>query len=208
MEIEACETNPLREISKQRCVVKLREVPTPEEMVLIDAHLKNKTYSFWRFCNIFFHSGARGTELLKIKASHVDLVNQRYKVTIINGRFKSEVWKTIKSIALPLWQEVLDAASKDDYLFSDGLIPGPNLIRADQISKRWKRHVKGDLKIDADFYSLKHLNTTEVVDMLGAQVAANFNSHTSVAMVNKVYDVKRKDRKHEILKDIANPFSR
>ncbi len=130
VEMEACDSNPLREISKQRCVVKLREVPTPEEMALIDAHLKNKTYSFWRFCNIFFHSGARGTELLKIKASHVDLANQRYKVTIIKGRFKSEVWKTIKTIALPLWQEVLDAASKDDYLFSDGLVPGSNLIRA------------------------------------------------------------------------------
>jgi hypothetical protein len=52
------------------------------------------------------------------------------------------------------------------------------------------------LGITADLYSLKHLNTTEVVEALDEQAAAKLNSHTSTAMVVGVYDVRNEQRRN------------
>jgi hypothetical protein len=77
----------------------------------------------------------------------------------------------------------------------------------DTITRRWQRRVKKDLGILIDFYSLKHLNTSEVVDHLGDQAAAAQNGHLSTFMVNTVYDVKKEQRSHEQLKQLSNPFA-
>ena len=78
---------------------------------------------------------------------------------------------------------------------------------------RWKRHVKDALGIRADLYSLKHLHTTEVIDILESQEqsdataqAAGHNSHNSETMVIKIYDVKRGKREHDKVKGIGNAF--
>lgn len=207
VELEACEHNPIKEISPKRSVVKVREVPTETQMISVDKFLKENNYSFWRFLQIFFHSGARESELLKVKKQDVDLFNQQYKIVIKKGKSEYEDWKTIKDIALPFWREIISLAKENDYLFSKGLVPGIKHIRPDQISRRWKRHVKDKLNIRADCYSLKHLNTTAIVDLYDEQTAANLNSHKSTAMISGVYDVRHKEREHEILKKIKNKFS-
>jgi hypothetical protein len=76
----------------------------------------------------------------------------------------------------------------------------------DMPTKYWRLHVKEALKIPIDFYSLKHLNTAEVVDALDEAAAAKLNAHTSTAMVVSIYDVKQKDRQHNRLKDVGNNF--
>lgn len=70
----------------------------------------------------------------------------------------------------------------------------------------WKDYVKTPLKITADLYSLKYSNTSEVVDLLDEQAAADLNAHTSTAMVVNIYDVKQKDRNHSRLKEVNNTF--
>src|SRR4030095_17139003 len=108
--------------------------------------------------------------------------------------------------AMPVWTEVMEDCDKGDYLFTRGLKPGRTAIKSYQIGKRWYRHVKKKLNITADFYSIKHLHTTEVVDLLSDVDAAKHNDHKGTKMVNTVYDVKRKDRTNGKIKTLNNPF--
>jgi integrase len=144
---------------------------------------------------------------LRVNKSDVDLINQRYKVTIYKGREYREVWKTIKDIALPYWQSIMKECNDKDYVFTKGLKPGQSQIQPYQIGKRWYRLVKKKLGINADFYSLKHLHTTEVVDLLDEAAAAKHNEHRSTAMVVGIYDVKKTERDHNKVKSLNNKFA-
>ena len=161
----------------------LRDVLSPEERITVNQYLEEKYPSFHRFLHIFFHSGARISELLRVTDSDMDLKNQRYKVIVQKGRNYTQVWKTIKDVAMPYWLSVMKECVKGDFVFSVGLKPGSKQIQPYQVTKRWYRLVKKKIGIAADFYSLKHLHTTEVVDLLGEKEAAKHNEHTSEAMV-------------------------
>ena len=202
---EAIEQSPIdKHFKKRQTVKKLRDVLTDEERKLVDQALM-KYPDFRRFVHIFYHSGARITELLKVQGIGVDLVNQRYKTTILKGKQQRETWRVIKDVALPYWKEI--DFKPMDYLFSVGMKPGPTPITPNMITRRWRKYVIQDLGINKGFYSLKHLNTSETVDLLNEQEAAKLNAHTSTEMVKLVYDVKSKIRKDEKLKGLKNKFA-
>jgi hypothetical protein len=138
--------------------------------------------------------------------SDVDLPNQRFKLLVRKGLNNREVWKTIKDIALPYWESLIMECDNGDYLFSRDLKPGKEQIKPYQITKRWYRLVKKKLGIKADFYSLKHLHTTEVVEMLDEQIAARHNEHANTSMVTSIYDVGRQRREHNKIKGLKNAF--
>jgi hypothetical protein len=99
------------------------------------------------------------------------------------------------------------------YLFSRRQKPGLTIINEEQISRRWLERIKHKPElgnVTADFYALKHLNSTETRTIAGAQAAAAQNSHKSEAMVVNIYDVHREERKLEELdrlKAVNNPFA-
>jgi len=97
----------------------------------------------------------------------------------------------------------------EDYVFGLGLKPSKREtpIRSDQITKRWNRLVKNKLGIEADFYSLKHLNTDETAALLGLEAAALQNSHTSTIITFKHYALGEKGRQLERLKKVGNKFA-
>ncbi len=206
-EAEAIDINPVRDIKKKKVVKHIRDVLTIDERIRVNKFLEEGFPTFHRFLHIFFHSGARISELLRVTYSDIDLANQRYKVVIRKGRNYTEVWKTIKDVALPYWNAVMAECCKGDYLFSIGLRPGQIQIKPYQVTKRWYRLVKKKLGIEADFYSLKHLHTTEVVDLLSEKDAAKHNEHTSTAMVVGIYDVKRDNRQHNKVRSLNNKFA-
>lgn len=205
-EVEATEVDPVSKIKKKKGVRRLRQVLTDIEGNRVDAYLRYFYPSFWRFTHIFFHSGARMAEIMRVRFEEVDLQGQRFKVVIQKGREHIERWKTIKDLAVPFWEELMKEAKPGQYIFSKDLRPGNVPINEHQISRRWRVHVKKDLRISADFYSLKHLNTTQTVDLRGDKAAAAQNSHTSTAMVVNIYDVGRGAREHEELKTVNNPL--
>lgn len=204
-DLEAVEMNPIIAIKKEKTIKKQRKTLSEKEREKVREHLKQYP-AFNRYVQIFFHSGARTSELLLVKALQVDLQKQRYLCTIEKGKQAREEYRTIKDIALPYWKELLSEANPDDYIFSKGLKPGANPIRPDQITKRWTRLVMEPLKIKATFYSLKHLNTKEMVDSLDEQAAAKLNAHQDTGMVIKIYDIGRDDRQHKRIKNVNNPF--
>lgn len=196
--------NPATDIEKKAVTQKLRQTLSAEERQKVNALLKKENPGFHRFMHIFFHSGCRETELMQVKGKDVDLRMQKFRCVVRkrkNGPV--EVEKTIKDIALPYWKEALETCGVEDYVFSKGLQPGPIAINPKQISRRWRLWIK-KTGIDADFYSLKHLHTTETVDILGEKEAAKHNAHTNTAMVVKVYDIGRKERVHNNIKTMNN----
>ncbi|HEY4288289.1 MAG TPA: hypothetical protein VGN00_14390 [Puia sp.] len=219
IEYGAIEQNPVAgQIKPKKRVKRIRKTLTDEERLKIDAHLRQlaflyrnpktrgEAYAFWRFMHIFFHSGCRESEILLVQKKH-NTGFQRFIRMVKKGRAYSEEVGTVKDIVKDLWQEILDQAGPEDFLFSEGLRPGPQPINPRQITKRWRRWVKDALGIEADIYSLKHSNTGETAAIAGDQAAADHNAHKSTAMVINIYDTDRANRKHEELKKINNPFA-
>ncbi|TWP29147.1 hypothetical protein ETU09_04715 [Apibacter muscae] len=209
IEYDAIDFNPCRDIRKKPVIHELRSVLSHEERQIVNDHLFNNHYKFWLFMQIFFHSGGREIELLNVKAKDVEIENQKYKVLIKKGGgIYREEYRIIKNIALPFWKEALENASPEAYLFHRGLVPGisEKPIRPDQISRRWKTHVKDKFGIKADFYSLKHSNLDEISELLSVQDAAKMASHNSTRMVEKHYAVGLKERQLERLKNLNNQF--
>lgn len=207
LELEAVDGNPVRDIAKKKTVKKIREVLSTEERQKVDKHLFANHYTFWRLVQVFFHSGARETEILRVMAKDVQLDQQRFKVTINKGKQSQEVWRTIKTIALPIWQELLSESKPEHYLFSKGLIPGDVSITSHQITKRWRIHVKQKLGISADFYALKHLNLDETAAVLDIEAATKMAGHKSTVITMKHYTVNETSRQHDRLKEVANKFA-
>lgn len=203
-EWEAIESNIVRDISKRKQVKNIREVLTKDQRNQVVKHLKRFHPEFHTFTQIFFHSGVRITELLSVKAEHVNLNEQKYKVLVKKGA--SYEWKecVIKDIALPFWNKAVFGARKDDYIFSTGLVPGSKKLTYNAIRLRWKRNVKVMLGITADFYSLKHLNLDETTELLSLEDAARMANHKGTKMVSSVYAVGEKQRQFEKLKKVSN----
>jgi integrase len=205
VELEAVDCNPIHDIKKKKTIKKIRLTLTQDERIIVNTHLFNNHYEFWRYAQIFFHSGRRTTELFKVQRKHVDLKNQRYTVIQKKGKEYKEVWCPIKNIALPHWQEICAKATPDDFIFAYDLKPGAKSIRPDQISKRWKKHVKGVLDIKADFYSLKHSNADDIAKIYSISAAQDFIGHSSEKMT-RLYATGQESRDLENMKKISNSF--
>lgn len=206
-EMEAAEHHPVKEIAKKKGVQRLRKLLSPEKRKQIDEHLKQNHYRFWLFTHIFFHSGARLTEMMGVRKRDVDMERQAFVITIKKGQGQQEVEKPIKNIALPFWQEAIKEAAEDDFIFSGELAPGPAPIKSFQITKRWNRYVKKELGITEDFYFLKHMNLDQTAAQLDIRDAAAMASHSSTAFTLKHYTLNERQRPQERLRNVDNPFT-
>jgi integrase len=204
VELQAISVNPVLVLKKQKTVRRIRETLNKEERKLISEHLHQNHYSFWRFMQIFFHSGARVSELMFVKKKDVNLINQKFRVIIKKGKSFKETERTIKSIALPFWKEICDSAGYEHYLFSEHLEPGTFSINPNQICRRWNRLVKKKLGVSADFYSLKHSNLDETAALLGAAYAQKMAAHASVDVTMNHYLGGESERLHTQLKSVTN----
>jgi integrase len=216
-ELRVVTHNPIRDIRKRKVTKKIREILTTEKFKMILEHLRVNNYTFYRYANIFFFSGARSTELFSIKRKDVNLEKQEYKITIEKGREYKEVIKIILPNSLPFWTEVVqECENENDYLFTVNLSPGSTATQSYQITKRWKRLIKdkmvfkdgkliakynleiGDIEFEAiteDFYSLKH----SFLDSLPIEQAQRMASHTSFR-TTEIYQVGKQRRDREELK--------
>lgn len=207
IELEATEMNPLLVLSKRKTTRNLRKVLSPSDRKVINDYLKEHHFRFWVFVHIFFHSGARITEILEVKGKHINLDKMVFRLLIKKDSFINEVEKPIKNIALCYWELATKDCKPDEYVFSKGLVPGETTIKPYQITKRWNRHIKKKLGIEEDFYSLKHLNLDETSAILGLKDSAAMASHNSIAVTEKYYAVNESTRQMERLQKVQNPFA-
>lgn len=198
LRFEVVEHNVMRDIEKEKVVKRKRKILTTEEEKLVNDHLYEKSYYFWRFMQVFFYADARETELMKLKKnSDINLKEQEFHVTILKGNRPEESIKQISNEVLPLWREIMDEAKQGEYLFSKGLKPGPHPIRPDQIGRRWYKlvkrpKVKGGLGIKKDFRSLNHSHMTKVSKLLGIKAAQISRGHKTPIVTMQHYDINYK----------------
>lgn len=202
VQMETIEVNPVREIKKAKTVRKLKTILTEKERKKVFSYLKQYNYEFWRFCQIYFHSGSRQTELMAVKKKHVDIFNCEYITTVKKGRRYEEVVKPINKKVRHLWMELLNEAGTNDFLFSSGLRPGANSISERQITRRWKTHVKEKLNITSDISALRHLYTDLVAENIDLNMASAVNGHKSNQMVLQHYAVNQDKRVLDRMKKI------
>jgi site-specific recombinase XerC len=138
-EMEMVEYNPVKDIRKKNVIKRIRQIPSDSERKIVNEFLLKKYPGFHRFLHIFYHSGTRISELLRVREFDVDIDEQRFKMVIQKGRGYREVWRIIKDISLPYWQELMKECRAGDYLFSKGLKPGQISIQPYQVGKRWYR---------------------------------------------------------------------
>ncbi len=199
IELELAETNPVRDIAKAKETFHMRQSLTPDELAAL-TRLKDSQYTFYRYIVIFFYSGSRTTELFRLQASDVDLQSQEFRVLVKKGNAYRHDIRVITDDALPLWRELLAESKPGWYLFSRNLRPGKSMIRADQVNRRWDKHVKRGLGIEKDFYALKHTFADLIAAKLDIHHAATLDGHTTPVITLKNYATGEKARQRERIK--------
>lgn len=186
IELEMADNNPALQIRKRESVKKKRRKLTDDECDIVDQHLSAKYPEFRRFMFMFFFTGGRVSELMRVRKADVNLSDQTFKCIILKGKKgKKEVEKPIHNTVLPYWQELMNM--KGEFLFSKGLKPGKEPINPAQISRRWKKHVKEKLGIEADFYSLKHRYLDKLSVATSLVIASKAAHHTSTKTTKEFY---------------------
>jgi len=97
-ELEMVDHNPAKELKKKKETLQLRETLSPEERKKVREHLKLKYPDFYRFVEIFFHSGSRRTELLSLKVKDVSLEKGEFLTLVKKGDRKRFVIRVIKNV--------------------------------------------------------------------------------------------------------------
>jgi site-specific recombinase XerC len=228
--LEAVETNPLKDIEKEKITKKERVLATYEQRTLINNYLRENHYYLWRLMQIFFTSDARQIELYRVQKKHVNLKEQSCLYLVKKGQEEREVRRPIIDAALFLWEEILsECKSDEDYLFSTAMKPGARQQDSEQFGRAWRRHVNGTLKtkrkensrkkhapveklnINVKLNSLRHQSITEMMDRLDreynpAKDVTGLTGHTTEKMIAKVYDMNFEKRKHDKVKKLGGLF--
>lgn len=216
IEYGCVENNYFKLYKKNKPQKNIRETLEEPDFEEVMTYLRVNHYNFYRYGMIFHESGARSTELHRLKVKDVNLAKQEYKVLVMKGGQYHEEIKVIMRDVLPLWKEVIsEAQSADDYVFSRCFSPGPEQIAARQVSRKWNKYIKKrfsderDMKITADFYALKHLFLDKLDEMqyhvntVPDNAAQRLASHTTNKVTNSVYLVNKKKRELESLKKVT-----
>lgn len=200
---DAIEHNIISNIEKKKETKKIKIGFTDDEIKIISIYLKENHFGFYRYIQIFFHSGSRSTELFRLKRKDIDMDNQRFKVMVKKTKTNEEQWRGINKNALKYWEQLYNAAGLNDYIFSYNFCPGETKIAARQVSDKWRKYVKMRLGIKKNFYKLKHLHTTKVISLYDdRKFAAGLNGHKSTDMNDKHYDTLHEHRIIEKAKKI------
>lgn len=200
--LQAIITNPVENVDRKKTVTKKRAILTDKEAGIIDKHLFTKDYHFWRYMHIFYHSGARNTEMRQVKRdSRVDLGRQEFTVLVKKGSQYEDQTRVISDNVLHLWQEVWNEAKDGEYLFGSMLKPGTAPQGERYVSMRWHLYVKKDLEIEKDWYALKHKHSDLVAKKLTAKHAQGMMGHKN-ERTTKIYLVGEDERQREEVKGL------
>lgn len=202
---EYTDYNPFAKMKKRAVIKDLKIVASEQQRSMIDKYIKSKDYCFWRFMHIFFHSGARESELVRMKMTDIHLKERFFIVEIRKGQSKRKEIKAILPEAYRHWAEII--AEGGIYPFGTDFQPGNKPVIVNQVPKLWNRYVKKELKLEnIDFYSLKHLHTDLIEQAAGMDLAQAHDDHLQQSTTASIYAVGAKSRKLNALKQLNIKF--
>jgi len=173
-------------------------VHTPEKRKILRKEDKEKfaklrftNYKLWRFCTLFYYSGSRLEEFIKIEIEHINIASQKFRIYEMKGKRYHWVWKPININAYNLWIEIMQE-NNGVFVFGNDLSPSDKPTERDYVTRKWKRWAKDRLGIDADLYALKHTYLNDVTSKYGIAEAKNLAGHTNEA-TTRIYAVDYED---------------
>jgi len=169
-------------IKSKKVIKNTSHIPAQaEEIETIKQHLQTNFYDFYLFWVTLFHTGARPTELLKVRLFMVDLSND-------NINLDKDITKNGKPRAVPINQYLkvvlkslnIDALPKDYFLFGKDFKPCAVGVERKQATTLWKEEIKDKLGIKMTLYAIKKHSANSLI-LAGASVGAikDLFGHTS-----------------------------
>lgn len=225
IEEECCEHNPVASIRKLIVEQKDegREELTEAQRTAIDNYLGARHPRYQTFFRIFFKSGSRFAEMVKVQGKHVNLEKQEFKVWVRKGRQNKLDTRVIADSVLPEWRAAMKGCRPEQYVFGTNrqdILPSDKPRTALSLTRFWGRNIKNCTALDefpemagitADAYSLKHSNSNEVADAAGVALAALAAGHTSTSTTLKYYAKRHQqkvlEQEREVLRKIGNTFA-
>lgn len=181
-----------------------RKLFTKAERAAIIEHLEKSNPRFLLFIQIFFSSGARLTEMLRVKVKDVDFADQYITYLVLKGKQYEYKQRPMVDIAVGLWSDAIYGANPDDYVWGKKLLAGPEPAGQYVVKMKWEK-LRKKLGITKGLYALKHTNSTEVAHLIGTEAVMTLNAE-SRTMIEKVYDTKHQKRKDDAVKGVNNPM--
>ncbi|NCT92961.1 MAG: hypothetical protein GXC72_00930 [Chitinophagaceae bacterium] len=213
-QIDYHEVNPASGVAKKALPKKIRPIMVKELRQKVEHHYTETAPdpAYLRFLHIFFHSGAREIELLRMQKDHVDLPGRSFIVTIKKGGSSRQVYRPIKDAVYDEWVSLYNEARPGEYLFGIDFTPAKEPCKRDYLTRKWHDEVKADNKdgglgIKVDLYTLKHANLDETAELLSLQEASKMAGHTTPVITMDHYALGEKARQEERLRKVNNPFS-
>lgn len=211
-EMDFFENNPVQGVEKKAEPEVIRPVMVKSLREKVEAHYKETDPVFLRFLHLFFHSGAREIEMLRLRKEDVDLAARRFIVTIKKGGKLKQAYRPIKDAAFEEWQQIHSEARAGEYLFGIDFYPSEKPCKRDYLTRKWHKEVKADKKdgglgIKVDLYTLKHANLDETAEILSLEEAAKMAGHSTPVVTMEHYATGEKARKDERLRKVNNSFA-
>lgn len=168
---------------KSKKVVKLQShIPAvAKDIEIIKTHLQTNFPNFYLFWVTLFHTGARPTELLKVRLFMIDLSND-------NINFDKDITKNGKPRVVPINQYLkvilerqnIENLPKEYYLFGRDFKPCAVGIERKPATTLWREEIKDKLKINMTLYAIKKHSANSLI-LAGVSVNAikDLFGHTS-----------------------------
>ncbi|RYD50896.1 MAG: hypothetical protein EOP52_12995 [Sphingobacteriales bacterium] len=225
IEEECCEQNPVASIRKLIVEQKEegREELTDAQRVAVDAYLGARHPNYQRFFRIFFKSGCRFAEMVKVQGKHVDLEKQEFKVWVRKGKQLKLDTRVIADVVVEEWRKAMAGCGPEQYVFGTNrqdMVPADTPRTPLSLTRFWARNIKHCRELDefpdmagitADAYSLKHSNANEVADTAGIALASLAAGHTTTSTTLRYYakrhQQKVREQEREVLRKVGNTFS-
>lgn len=169
-------------IKSKKVVKNVSHVPAQsKEIAIIKNHLQTNFKDFYLFWATLFHTGARPTELLKLRLFMIDLSND-------NINFDKDITKTGVARVVPINQYLkvvllqlnIENLLKDYYLFGKDFKPCAIGIERKQATTLWREEIKEKLGINMTLYSIKKHSANSLI-LAGVSINAikDLFGHTS-----------------------------
>ncbi|MCL1690828.1 tyrosine-type recombinase/integrase [Elizabethkingia anophelis] len=179
VEIDIFDVNFIHGISKLKHTVKEREIIRTDDEREAFGKLKELNYNLWRFATIFYYSGCRLEEILRVKVEDINLDKQHFFILQKKGGEYIRMMKPINFQILYLWKELLKEAKKSHFLFGSNLSPDEISTTRNAITHKWKLWAKNKLGIKCDLYALKHTFLNDLTKAYGISTAKDIAGHTN-----------------------------
>lgn len=205
-EKEQVEFNPVKMLKPQKVTVAIKTVASITDIAALLDDLRGLDYNLFRYAMIFFLSGARGTEMFRVKIKTIQIELQEYKTTILKGTSAQDVVKIIFLEAVPYWEELIaESIDGEQYLFGPDLSPSFTPYDSRSMSTKWFQKVNVKLGFKGGIYPFKHRMLSLLENMVSFS-ASDFPSimagHKDKRTTSKHYLIDIKTKYNEALKKV------